>query len=458
MSKNAANEDEENFSGLKSILPIKINGSYLGSNEKIDQINCLDQSIKERRRSLRERTPIKISGTQFIRDLGDIENDPSLDSISVTVPFGQISYEAQPFSNKMRFIPPKKSSQDFIENFPENKSSTSEPSEGSFENVIHNMKNTLKSLKTNVTCKTLAEINREVTPCDLPDLDPLSEDVDQTGRMAAAVTTSEIDGRVPSLKPLINTGGGKQSDSNITTFHNISTHPSNIDIDLHKIQTESQTPGGAGKASNMKYSMGGGQIGKTGRNTSKKSSFKNTISYLLSKALDDYCDSDSESEFSENSSISSSVEKSFSRTSVRSEGEDATSVTEDLSFDDDVLTDRTSTTDCLDTESYSWYFDLEANERNKHHLEANRFNNVPGAKENGIKLTGRTTRETSCDVFSSNYSIPPPPSAVNVEETCEKPLPGAGSPDTGRTENQMRLDVTGFNLILQRSVQSLSLS
>ena len=423
ISKNAANKNEENFSGLKSILPIKINGSYLGSNENINQINCLDQSIKERRRSLREKTPIKISGTQFIREMEDIENDPSSDSISVIVPFGQIFSEgrnpAQPFSNKMRFIPTKKSSQDFIENYPENKSSTSKSRESSFENVIHNMKNTLKTLKTNVTCKTLKEINREVTPFDLPDLDPLSEDVDQNRSMA--ITTNEIDGQVPGLKPLIS-GEGKPPD-NIATHHNISRRP-NIDIDLRKIQSESHT------ADDMigiqaKYPFGG-RLGKTGR---KKSSFKNTISYLLSKALDDHSDSDSESnsnEFSEKSSISSSAEKSLSVTSFTSAGDEETCVscvTDEL---DNVSTDRTSLTDCLDTDSYSWYFDLEQHEKNKDHLEGNRYK-VP--EENELKMTSR----------------------IKLEENCEKPLPAAGG------ENEMKLDVTGFSIILQRSVQIFDL-
>ena len=43
----------------------------------------------------------------------------------------------------------------------------------SLENVISSMKNTLKSLKSQVTRKTLHEMNREVTPFDLPPLSPV---------------------------------------------------------------------------------------------------------------------------------------------------------------------------------------------------------------------------------------------------------------------------------------------
>ena len=431
--KNAANENEENFSGLKSTLPIKINGSYLGSNEKINQINCLDQSIKERRRSLRERTPIKISGTQFIREMGDIENDPSSDSISVIAPFGQIFSEgrnpAQPFSNKMRFIPTKKSSQDFIENYPENKSLTSKARESGFENVIHSMKNTLKSLKTNVSFKTLKEINREVTPFDLPDLDPVSEGVDQNRSLAISSIKIDIDSQVPSLKPLIN-GEGKPD--------TIATHP-NIDIDLQEIQSESHTADDM-NGSQAKYSFGG-RLRKSGRKTKKKS-FKNTISYLLSKALDDSSDSDSESNsdtFSSKSSISPSVKKSLSVTSGTSAGDEETCIS-DPTFEDDlenVLTsERTSVTDCLDTESYSWYFDLEKNGKKKKHLEGNRYE-VP--TENQLKMT-------SHDLFCSK---------IKLEENYEKPLPAPSSRNTEARENEMRLDVMGFNKILQRSVCEL---
>merc|ERR1719219_2214472 len=154
----------------------------------------------------------------------------------------------------MRFISPKKSSPDFIENYPENKRSTSKSRESSFENVIHNMKNTLKSLKTNVTCKTLKEINGEVTPFDLPDLDPLSEDVDQNRGMG--ITSIEIDGQITGLKPLIN-GEGKPPD-------NIATCP-NIDIDLQKVQSQSHTADDM-NGIQVKYSFGG-QLCKTGRNT-----------------------------------------------------------------------------------------------------------------------------------------------------------------------------------------------
>jgi hypothetical protein len=48
-------------------------------------------------------------------------------------------------------------------------------SSSSLDNVLSNMKDALKSLKSQVTRKTLHDLNREMTPFDLPALSPVPQ-------------------------------------------------------------------------------------------------------------------------------------------------------------------------------------------------------------------------------------------------------------------------------------------
>ena len=400
ISKNAANEDEENDSGLKSALPIKINGSYLGSNERINHLNCLDESIKQRRRSLRETTPIKISGLQFVRD-----DDPGEQVDSIQAPFGPALHggrkPAEIFCRKIRFIPTKEPSLDFIGTCAQNE--TSPVPEKCLENVIHNMKDTLQALKSNVSCRTLQEINREVTPFDLPDLDPLSE-------------TGSLDTQM--------TGGIEEN-------HNISLHPrtdpqKNYSLAPH-VCDESPLTLNMNVIQEKKNPFG---TLSTSQRQRKRSSFKNTISYLLSKALDDDSDEDEE----QSVSISSAIERSSSATSVTFQSHDETCAT-DVSFEDDGV----SMTDGVDTDSYSWYFDLENCKENKKDLQSM------------DTLSEGVSEETYSDLGgSSNTGLSTgdiPDKIINEEIIANPEHVKRGEAKSG---NEMILDLTGFNLILQR--------
>ena len=408
ISKNAANEDEENDSGLKSALPIKINGSYLGSNEKINHLNCLDESIKQRRRSLRETTPIKISGLQFVRD-----DDPGGQVDSIQAPFGPALYEgrkpAEIFGHKIRFIPTKEPSLDFIETCAQNE--TTPVPEKCLEHVIHNMKDRLQALKSNVSCRTLQEINREVTPFDLPDLDPLSE------------TGSENDTPPLSLDKLMK--GEREENQNISVHprtdpqKNYSLAPdvcdeSPLTLNMNVIQ-EKKNPFGSLSTSQRQR---------------KRSSFKNTISYLLSKALDDDSDEDEE----QSVSISSAIERSSSATSVTFQSNDETCAT-DVSFEDDGV----SLTDGVDTDSYSWYFDLENCKENEKDLQSMDTLSEGASEETYSDRGGSRNTE---------LSTPDIPDKIFKEEIIANPEHvKRGEAKSG---NEMILDLTGFNLILQR--------
>ena len=419
--KNSANEDEENFSGLKSALPIKINGSYLGSNENINHLNCLDQSIKQRRRSLRETTPIKISGTEFVRE---IEQDESF--YSINAPFGPILPEGrrpgEMCGHKKRFIPEKEAATDFIESCAQNITEQCQDTESSLETVITNMKSTLKSLKTNVTCNTLKEINREVTPFDLPDLDPLTSHGEEvvSAPHLQVLTDTERKGpaalpNIPSMSPSTDNQKKQSSKPNSCVIREKMTASPNW----------------------------------KSRGQKKKSSFKNTISYLLSKALDDGSHLDSESiDLPEESILSSST----SATSFTLQGDDDTSLG-DVSLEvdledelDNVATDgATSVTG--DTDSYSWYFDMEKCEPNENHYKEKgtdprenlSFENKYSEQEEN-HLEKETYNET-IDKFSFG----------DIDQTPEVEIVTKSVLDTAdQTGNEMRLDMTDFNMILQR--------
>ena len=145
-----------NINGLKTRFPIKINGFYIGSSENLTKTvpnNVAIDNILQRRRSLRENTPIKIEGNVFSRSADNQNNDFE----SIKMPFGEYRKNIKP--NNRRFC--TKNTEDL-----ENKTTfvTHEAANkncNKLENVINQMKTTLNCIGRGVGYKTLKNINRK---------------------------------------------------------------------------------------------------------------------------------------------------------------------------------------------------------------------------------------------------------------------------------------------------------
>ena len=150
---NRCDDSKLNINGLKTRFPIKINGFYIGSSEnltKSDPNNVAIDNIQQRRRSLRENTPIKIEGSVYSRNDNDFE--------SIQMPFGEYKQNNSFKPNNKRYL--TNNTKNLVYDFDKSKNVVSNKPTG-LENVINQMKTTLNCIGQGVGYKTLKNINRK---------------------------------------------------------------------------------------------------------------------------------------------------------------------------------------------------------------------------------------------------------------------------------------------------------